>query len=80
MLYKGAPQHGTKIIQLLVSIPQPFLLTYPRKLLLSQDLFENIMAFNRNLLFTRGAPSSSQQSTKRRSISRHPIRCVSLTP
>ena len=50
MVYKDVPQHRSNIIQLLLN----HVSADRREILPSQELFENIAAFNERLLFSPG--------------------------
>ena len=71
MVYEDEPQRSTNIIQLLLNHVGD---QQPREILLAQDWFENIVAFNEKLLFTSDINASLEQATTRGS--RPPMRNV----
>ena len=50
MVYKGAPQHVTNIIQLILN----YVSDETQEILPGQDLFENISALNERLVYSPG--------------------------
>ena len=67
MVYKGTPQHGTNIIQLILN----HVSNENHEILPGQDLLENIAAFNERLFYVPGvAPKSPTRLTSKK-LSRH---------
>ena len=66
MIYKGVPQHGTNIIQIILN----YVSDGEREILPGQDLFENIATFNERLVYSlsftpqRPAHSASRNLSK----------------